>query len=148
MDLEAIEHVRDLVLRYADGINLYDIDQFGNSFAEDAIWEVTGYHTTQGRTKICETFVDLRNRFDWVCQVVHGTRVLEINGNEAKARSYVAEHGRLRGGGYFFLASYQDNCVRDADGIWRFAHRICDPIYLGPPDNSAAVKVYPTPNRM
>ena len=147
MDLEAIEGVRDLVLRYADAINLYDTDQFGDVFAEDGVWDVQGYYKVSGRASVRDMFIDVRGRFDWVYQVVHGTRVLSVEKDSARARSYVVEYGNLRGNGYFFLASYQDECVRQ-DGVWRFAYRTCDPLYVGLPDLSAPLKAYPAPKRL
>lgn len=147
MDIEAIEGVRDLVLRYADAINLYDVDQFADTFGEHAVWDVQGYFCAEGRQTIRDTFVDMRNRFEWVLQVVHGTRVLEVDGDVAKARSYVMEHGNLRGEGYTFLAAYQDRCERQ-NGVWRFVHRTCDPVYAGAADMSAATRAYPVPKRI
>ena len=147
MDLEAIEGVRDLVLRYADAINLYDTDQFADVFAEDAIWDVTGYFKAEGRQNIKNQFVETRSRFGWVFQVVHGTRVLEVADGTAKARSYVMEYGRLRDEGYTFLASYQDHCVLQ-DGVWRFQYRACDPLYIGTPDLETPLRAYPAPRRI
>ncbi len=139
MDVEAIEGVRDAVLRYADAINLNDIDQFGDVFAEDSVWDVQGHFRAEGRKNICSAFGEARARFDWLYQVIHGTRVLSVTGGTAKARSYVAEYANVQSRPYFLLASYQDRLIRQ-DGVWRFSSRICDPLYGGPPDLSAPPK--------
>lgn len=144
MNLEAIEGVRDLVLRYVDAINSYDLDEFADTFASDATWDVRGRFSGQGREHIKETFKTQISRSDWIFQVVHGTRVLKVADETATARSYIAEHGHRGGAGHYMFAVYQDECVRQ-DGVWRFAHRVCDALYYGPPDLSAPLLVYPAP---
>lgn len=142
MDHDVANGVRDLVLRYADAINLYQLDTFADVFAEDATWEVIGHWKQHGREAIRDTFAEVRNRFEWVVQVVHGTRILSAGDGTAQARSYMMEHGRLRGEGYSFVAVYQDHCVNQ-NGVWRFQHCHCQPIYSGPPDLSALPRLYP-----
>jgi hypothetical protein len=105
---------------------------------------VRGRFHGEGRDQIRETFRVQVDRSDWIFQVVHGTRVLSVDGDKATARSYIAEHGHREGAGHYMLALYQDECVRQ-DGVWRFAHRVCDALYYGPPDLSAPILVYPAP---
>ncbi|MDB5967871.1 MAG: hypothetical protein JWQ90_321 [Hydrocarboniphaga sp.] len=144
MDRNEVEDVKDLILRYADMINLYDLEGFADTFAEHGIWDVTGYFKAIGRQEVRDAFSQQRNAFDWVLQVVHGTRVLALDNSVAKARSYIAEQGNRNGGGYYLLGVYHDECVKD-DKVWRFSSRTFHPLYLGPPDLSAPLKHYPAP---
>jgi uncharacterized protein (TIGR02246 family) len=146
MNLEDIEQVRDLILRYTDAVNLYDVDMYGDTFAEDGIWEVEGNFKTAGREAIKKELVYRRNIFQWVYQVVQGSRVLSVDGDTAKARSWVVEYGVGSTAPIFVLGVYHDECVR-RDGKWQFASRTYSPLYLGPPDLSAPLKNYPAPNR-
>ncbi len=153
MDLENIEGVRDLVLRYCDAINLQDLDLFADNFSESGIWEVNGHFKAEGRASVLAQVTKGIELFDWVFQVVQGTRVLSVDNEKAKARSYVAEWGNLRKEGYFFLATYHDECVKE-DGVWRFAHRTGDILYQALPDlvtplqgYTRAVMACPSPKR-
>jgi hypothetical protein len=145
VEQQAVDGVRDLILRYADALNLYDLDAFADAFAEDGVWDVSPYFKGVGRHNVREVFAVQRNAFDWVFQVVHGTRVLSMEADRAKARSYIAEYGNRSGQGYFMLGVYHDQCVRQGV-VWRFANRKFNPLYMGPPDLSVPPKHYPAPN--
>lgn len=144
--MNEVEGVRDLVLRYADNVNLYNLDDYPNVFTSDGVWDVQGFFRVEGRETILETFKNLRNKFEWVLQLVQGTRIIQINDKVVKARSYIKEHGVTNGTGYLFICSYHDWCVFD-EGSWRFKQRICDPIYSGPPDQMTPLRTYPAPIR-
>jgi uncharacterized protein (TIGR02246 family) len=144
---ELINDVKDLVLKYAEAVNLGDPDRFGDVFARDGIWEVADRFKSEGRENVRNMFIRARGMLDWVYQTIQQTRVLSADEQQATARSYIIEYALFHGGGHFLFACYQDQCVKE-DGVWRFAHRICDRIYSGPSDLSEPPKTYPPPARL
>ena len=144
MQSDPVAQIKDLVLGYADALNLYDLEAFGDTFAEDGVWDVTPYFKGEGRQGVVSVFATQQKMFSWVYQVVHGTRVLKIEGDRAWARSTIVEYGNRHGTAWFLLGVYHDECARQGDR-WRFLRRRFDPLYMGPPDLSASPALYPAP---
>jgi uncharacterized protein (TIGR02246 family) len=140
------EKINELLFNYIDALNTLDADRFANNFCEDGVWEVSGLFTKVGRDQIRETMGPAARAYKWIFQLVHQFHILERTETTAKVRAYVTEVGNKAGSGHFFLAAYSDRC-RLENGVWRFEHRLCDILYRGPSDLTAAPWAYPAPKR-
>ena len=131
--------IRALVERYADAVNRRDAGDWSALWAEDGVWEAFGRRIA-GRDAVVAAWTAAMGAFDLVFHVAHGA-VIDVLGDQARARWTVSE--RLRdtaGRPGLLLALYHDQYRREA-GAWRFTHRRLQPIYQGPQDLSG-----PLPN--
>lgn len=107
-----------------------DWDHFASLFTEDGRWRLP--HIDQefvGREAIRAAVERLQGLWDYFVQTPHPGRV-EIDGDNAVARSLVAELGRSRNGNSMLnYAVYHDRYRRTADG-WKFSERLYELRYL------------------
>lgn len=124
--------IRQRVGRFADAANRVDGDAFARLWAEDAVWTIGPPVDARfdGRHAITEAFLGLlRTRWEFFVQLPSAI-VVDIDGDEAKARCYVNEIARAQDGtGNFNLAVYRDHLVRSGPG-WVFQRRDYDVLYL------------------
>ena len=134
--------IRDLVSRYCDAVIRSDANDWGNTWAEDASWEVMG-NVAKGREQIVATWKSLMSMFTFVAQFPHHG-VLQIEGDRGKGRWMVTEHGRTEKGdnSTLTMGMYADEYVR-VDGRWYFASRKFNLMHAGPPDLSGPLSPLP-----
>ncbi|GGM40895.1 nuclear transport factor 2 family protein [Dactylosporangium sucinum] len=100
-----------------------DWDRLAALFTQDAVWRIpaAGVELT-GRDAIRAGVERLRTLWEFFVQNVHpGT--IQLAGDTATGRAYVAEFGRFRDGtSHLNYALYHDRYTRTPDG-WRFAER-------------------------
>jgi ketosteroid isomerase-like protein len=124
----------ELVARFADAVNRLDLEQFEQLWTPEATWVIdppTGLDMTATRQEITAMFGEgMRGNWSSFSQYVHGT-VVDIDGERATARSYLAEIGipREGDGGYHNHGTYLDELERTAEG-WRFRRRHYRYLYL------------------
>ncbi len=120
--------IRHLVSAYADAVNRRDAELWAGTWAENSTWELRG-NPIAGKENIVNTWHSAMGSFEFVVQLVYqGT--LEINGDQATGRWYLAEHLRPQGAenGFFNVGTYADNYVR-LDGRWLFEKRSYHVLY-------------------
>jgi ketosteroid isomerase-like protein len=131
-DIQAIaDRVEIEALRgeFTDAGTVGDLDRFARLFTHDGVWRIPDADiefTT--RAEIREGIERQRGVWDWLIQTTHpGT--IEIEGDTATGRTYVAELGRFRdGGSHLNHGVYHDTYRRTPDG-WRFAQRVYEVRY-------------------
>ena len=133
--------IRSLVARYAEAVAARDEKTWADTWANDGEWHVLG-RSPKGREEIVEVWNQLMGGLEFVVQhAASGT--VDIDGDHATGRWQVIEFGKLVGGGAMMnIGLYRDECVRE-NGEWRFRKRIFSPLYVGPPDLSAAAIPFP-----
>ncbi len=130
--------IEDLVHRYADAIVHRDEEQWGATWAPDAVWELGAGHRVEGRQAIVALWNSAMDGFAAVVQnVLNGTYETDEGAGSGSGRWYVVERWALTDGSRgILLAHYDDAYVRIGDG-WCFAGRELVVQYSGPPDLSA-----------
>ncbi len=131
--------IATLVHRYADAVVHYDGDQWGETWAPDAHWDLGQGRRLDGREAIVEFWHGAMSRFAAVVQMVlNGTYELDAEAGTGTGRWYIAEHFQRVGGEKGkLLAHYDDTYVLTDDG-WRFASRELTVHYGGPQDLSGS----------
>ena len=134
--------IRALVERYCDAVIRSDENDWGDTWAADACWEVMG-NVSKGRNEIVATWKSLMGMFTMVAQFPHHG-VLQIEGDRGKGRWMVTEHGRTAKGDAptLMLGMYADEYVR-VDGRWYFSSRTFNLMHAGPPDLSGPLTPLP-----
>jgi ketosteroid isomerase-like protein len=132
-DLQAIaDRVEIEALRgeFTDASMMHDWDRFASLFTEDGAWRMPHINEELvGRDEIRAGVERLRGLWDFFVQNAHpGT--IELEGDNAVGRAYIAEFGRFRDDGTLLNYSlYHDRYRRTPDG-WKFAERAYEIRYL------------------
>lgn len=120
--LEDKEAIRELFARYCFYTDTAQFEKFVALFVEDCDWDGGIFGRQLGRSALLES---LRPGADTATKLRHFTTnsVIAIEGDEARATSYVTVLGV---GGespqIFFAGCYVDRLVRQ-DGLWLFRQR-------------------------
>lgn len=130
----AKEAIRELHAHYTDAVWRKDYASFGDCFAEDAEWRIGGL-VLQGRAQITETIERILGNFKRVL-ITFQTPLLEVEGRTAFGRTYITEQvARVNGQSNVSIGRYYERFVYHGDR-WRFAWRLFQLHYSGPPDLS------------
>lgn len=134
MDGSEAEAIRDLHARYADAVWRKDFSAFGECFTAEAEWRVGGLEL-HGRMAITATIEKILANFRKVLLNFHAPILSRIDGSLV-GRTYVTEQvSRTDGTANVSIGRYYERFVLD-DGRWRFAWRLFQLHYSGPPDLS------------
>ena len=93
--------IRHLVSAYADAVNRRDGSLWASTWADDGVWDLMG-NAIEGKDAVVAMWNNAMGGFEFVVQLVYqGT--IQIDGDTATGRWYLAEHLRPRGsaGGMF-----------------------------------------------
>ena len=133
--------IRSLVARYAEAVAARDEKAWADTWADDGEWHVMG-QSPKGREEVVKVWNQLMGGLEFVVQhAASGT--VDIDGDRATGRWQVIEFGKMAGGGAMMnIGLYRDEYVRE-HGAWQFQKRIFSPLYVGPPDLSAAAIPFP-----
>jgi uncharacterized protein (TIGR02246 family) len=133
---EAEARIRQLYARYADAVWRQDMTAFADCYTEDSEWRIMGM-ILRGRAEIVGNFTRILPRYHRIL-LSFGTPILDVGEGTATARIYFAELSHMADGKAFApIGVYYDRLVRQADR-WRFAWRLFQTHYAGPPDLSGA----------
>ncbi len=140
---EAYVAIRELCERYVDAVNRRNVEDWGATWADNAIWDL-GRGPVQGREQIIAAWQAAMAGFPHVVMWVHSGVIESVEGDLATARWYHQEildfpDGTRQVG----MGVYRDQCVR-VTGEWQFQERKYDLLYFGPPDLSGAFNSYPS----
>jgi hypothetical protein len=133
--------IRNLVARYSDAVNRRDSGDWGATWAKQGEWHLMG-NATQGRETIVAHWENLMTNFPFVMQLVHSGAV-EVQGDTGTGRWYLTEINRTDNGAGSAIGVYHDRYLRE-DGVWTFARRRFDVLYMGPPDLSGQLLPFPS----
>lgn len=114
--------IRERIESYNDAVFRRDADDWAESWAEDAEWQV-GENAASGRAAIRELWLELMCGLEAAAMYVnHGA--VEVLGDRADARCYMLEMLKRPDGSQMLVSGrYDDKLRRDADGQWRFVTR-------------------------
>jgi hypothetical protein len=139
-DLQAIAdrvEIEALRAEFTDASMMRDWDRFASLFTEDGAWRMP--HIDEelvSRAEIRAGVERLRGLWQYFVQTAHpGT--IQLEGDTAVGRAYIAEFGRLRDGighltegtSYLNYSVYHDRYERTSDG-WKFAERVYEMRYV------------------
>jgi ketosteroid isomerase-like protein len=132
-DLQAIAdpfEIEALRGEFTDASLMRDWDRFASLFTQDGAWRIPHIDIEfVSREKIRAGIERLRGLWDYFVQTAHpGT--IQLEGDTAVGRAYVAEFGRFRdGSSQLNYSVYHDRYQRTTDG-WKFAERVYEVRYL------------------
>ena len=137
--------IRNLTARFSDTAIRRDYDGFRALWTPDAVWEIKEPlpSSATGTDAIVTMLQGLMDTFEFFVQMVH-SGVVTVEGDSANARWITQEMGRGKDDRCYYnnYAIYDDRLIRQ-DGVWRFARRTYDYMYL---DDSAFMgKAYALP---
>lgn len=130
--------IQRLVHRYVDAVVHRDGVRWGDTWADDATWDLGRGRLVEGRAAIVDLWYRAMAGMHAVVQVVHSGEVLRGDSDDtATGRWYINEwFRRADGTNGMLLAHYDDRYVR-VDGEWRFARRFLQSHYSGAADLTA-----------
>lgn len=113
--------IRELIDAYSDAVFRRDAAAWGDTWAEDAVWEVAG-ERREGRAAIVALWQALMANYPFAAMYWSGGGV-SVEGVNASGRWYALEILKQADGADAFVCGcYEDEYVR-TDGAWRFARR-------------------------
>ncbi|MDH3705230.1 MAG: nuclear transport factor 2 family protein [Acidimicrobiia bacterium] len=130
-----MDPIADLVHSYADAVCRFDPDQWAANWTDDAEWDM-GQGAVNGPA-VAETWNSVMATMTAVVHLIHnGTSELDLEAGAGTGRWYITEQLRMGDGADATLVGWYDDTYRLVDGRWRFARRVLQPLYMGPPDFS------------
>jgi len=117
--------IRELLDRYADGVNQRDGEIWGSTWHEDAEWNlpvVPGYESVKGRAAIVEAWTNSMKLFPFV-HMMCSVGQMRFDGDTCTMRSYTSEVAEMQDGTVIRPRGQYDDVVVKQDGQWRFAKR-------------------------
>lgn len=120
--LEDKDAIRELFAKYCFYTDSGQVEKYCALFIEDCDWDGGPFGRQQGRANLLAM---LKSGGDAATKLRHHTTnlVVEVNGNEARATSYVTVYGvGEQTPGIFFVGIYFDHLVRQ-NGRWLFKQR-------------------------
>jgi uncharacterized protein (TIGR02246 family) len=116
--------IRNLAARFSDCANERDFDGFAELWSAHGVWEIG--QPFLARAKGVDAIVEMLRRLlesrTMFMQMTH-SGVVTLIGDRATARFVERERAKGENSFYENLAVYNDEVVREADGVWRFSRR-------------------------
>lgn len=133
--------IRQLHARYTDAVWRQDVTAFGDCFAADGEWRISGM-VLRGRPQIEETIGRIFQNAHRILMNFR-TPILEVGEGRASGRTYVTEQCTWKHRSpNCSIGRYYERFVEESDG-WRFAWRIFQLHYSGPPDLTGEWREHP-----
>lgn len=136
-DLANVEAaIRQLHARYADAVWRKDLEAFGDCFTDEAQWRIGGA-VVRGRAVIVEHMRGVFLKFRRILVSFH-TPIVTLDTGAVSARTYLTEQSVLADGRAFApIGTYFERFAGEGDR-YRFAWRLFQTQYAGPPDLSGS----------
>lgn len=126
--------IRDLHARYTDAVWRKDFTAFGECFTTDAEWRIGGLEL-RGRAQIQQAIETILGNFRRVL-ITFQSPILDISAGRVSGRTYIQEQVvRTDGSAKIAIGRYYEHFALE-QGRWRFAWRLFQLHYSGPPDLS------------
>lgn len=114
--------IRELIDQYNDAIARLDAESWGETWTEDAEWELMGT-VVKGRDSIVKLWQQTMQQFDFVVfQTVPGA--VEIDGLNATGRVYAIEVLQPKQGNRSNVHGRYDDTYKKIGDDWRFSRRV------------------------
>jgi ketosteroid isomerase-like protein len=137
MSIEDEFLIHKLVSRYADAVNRRDADAWSATWAEDAVWQLSGADETAGRERIVEQWRAAMDMIPFVVQLFHHG-VVEVDRTAARGIWYFTERLKFSSDqGVANVGCYRDRYAK-IDGEWLFTERRHAVLYTEPGDKQQA----------
>jgi ketosteroid isomerase-like protein len=125
-DLRAIAdrvEIEALRAEFTDASMMHDWDRFASLFTSDGAWRMPHIKEELVTRESIRAGVErLRGLWQYFVQTVH-PGMIQLDGDTAVGRAYIAEFGRFReGSSHLNYSLYHDRYERTAEG-WKFAER-------------------------
>ena len=132
-----VVEISQLMARYADAVMRRDAEDWGATWAEDAVWNLSG-NEVAGREAIVQLWLGAMGGFPMVIHTAFPPAVRVIDDDHARGRCTVREILRMPDdSAREIVGVYHDEFVRTDEG-WRFASRRFDVLLARPLDLSEA----------
>jgi len=122
--------IEALRAEFTDASMMRDWDRFASLFTTDGAWRMPHIDEELVSREVIRAGVErLRNTWEYFVQTVHpGT--IQVDGDTAVGRAYVAEFGRFRDGrSNLNYSVYHDRYERTPEG-WKFKERLYEVRYV------------------
>lgn len=120
----SIDSIEQLVHLYADAVVRRDADQWGATWAPEAVWDLGRGRRVEGRESIVALWVSAMDGFAAVVQnAVNGTATVDLATGTGSGRWYIIEHWQRTDDTRGILLAYYDDTYVRVDGSWLFASR-------------------------
>jgi ketosteroid isomerase-like protein len=122
--------IEALRAEFTDASMQRDWDRFASLFTTDGAWRMPHIDEELVSREVIRAGVErLRNMWEYFVQTVH-PGVIELDGDIAVGRAYVAEFGRFRDGkSNLNYSLYHDRYERTPEG-WKFKERLYEVRYV------------------
>ena len=121
--------IHELVARYADAVSRRSAEDWGKTWAEDALWmvpEFPGLERVEGRSAIVAAWSQAMTNYT-LNFMVQTLGALDIQGDQGTGRTHNAETAvNLEGVTHQHIGCYEDTYIKQ-NGQWLFASRIYTP---------------------
>ncbi len=126
--------LRQLAERYADAVNRFDPQAWGQTWSPDGEWHIGEVH--KGREQMVAFWTDIMSTIENVWMHVYSGVIDDVTGDTARGRWYMGEvTNRGEGARNMNSLCYFDT-YRRLDGQWYIQTRKLEALYRGPPDLS------------
>lgn len=117
--------IRELLERYAEGVNQRDPDVWGSTWAEDSVWNlpvIPGMEEVKGRKNIVDGWLSAMESFPFIHMMAYlGT--MRFEGDRCYMRSYTSEVAQTADGQLLRPVGQYDDVVVKHNGQWLFEKR-------------------------
>lgn len=123
--MEDIIAIQQVLNRYSEAASRAAWDEVIATFLPDGVWAVPAMQARfEGHAQILDGLAAFTREMDYIVQV-NCPAVIDVNADEACARSVIRECGKHKGRDEALevLGYYEDRLVRTGSG-WRFAERV------------------------
>lgn len=117
--------IRELLDRYADGVNQRDVEIWGSVWAEKSEWNlpvVPGYEAVKGKSNIVDAWEASMKLYPFV-HMMCSVGQMEFAGKRCTMRSYTAEVAEMANGVVIRPRGQYDDIVIKKKGAWLFKKR-------------------------
>ncbi len=114
--------IQQVLGQYIDGVNQRDAQLWGETWDEDASWQLFDPEPVRGRDAIVAAWIEAMKGFPFV--VMNATMgTVRIDGARASGTSYTFEVAETAAGEPIRVWGRYDDSYVKRDGVWRYAHR-------------------------
>ncbi|MCP5056704.1 MAG: hypothetical protein GY937_08250 [bacterium] len=129
------------VARHADAVTRADGDCWTSTWTEKGSWHILG-QVAHGPGELNALWQRLMSGFESAVQLP-STGQVSVEAEAGHGHWTITEHARLAGGRPLItIGIYGDRYLCEG-GVWYFAERRFQPLYLGPADLSGSFQPYP-----
>lgn len=140
--------IRNLIGRYVDAIHRRNADDWGATWADDAVWSLPNGEDpanpieVSGKSAIVETWKSTMSGFPFVMHMAH-SGVIDVEGVSGTGRWYVSETLQASDGSAFGVFGLYKDLYTKETGAWLLRRRDFYILYSGPAELPGQVMPHP-----